>query len=98
MISRRESWQHKTGTEDRDEAIRVLVGRGFLEIGMSIDDEGTLRLVNNHITFTDNDGQDLWLASLTLDVPKTRQEGLPFENRRLEIMNGIQIMRSSSRR
>jgi hypothetical protein len=41
------SWQHKTGTEDRDEAIRVLVGRGFLEIGMSIDEEGTLRLVNN---------------------------------------------------
>jgi hypothetical protein len=62
---------------------------------MSIDEEGTLRLVNNP-TFTDNDGPRLWLASLTLDVYK-RPDGkvFPFENhRRLEIMNGIQIIRS----
>jgi hypothetical protein len=58
-IDKQAESQHKTGTEDRDEAIRVLVGRGFLEIGMSIDDEKehcALSII--HYNFTDNDGQD----------------------------------------
>jgi hypothetical protein len=81
------SWQHKTGTEDRDEAIRVLLDRGFNESGISIDEEGTMRLVNNHTNFVSDNGQDLWLASLTLDVAKRPNgESLPFElYRRLEI-------------
>jgi hypothetical protein len=87
MDKQAKSWQHKTGTEDRDEAIRILLDRGFEESGISIDEEGTMRLVNNHTNFYSDNGQDLWLASLTLDVAKRPNgEGLPFElYRSLEI-------------
>jgi hypothetical protein len=80
MDKQAKSWQHKTGTEDRNEAIRVLLDRGFEERGISIDEEGTMTLVNNHTNFFNDDGQDLWLASLTLDVARRPNgEGLPFE-------------------
>jgi hypothetical protein len=87
MDKQAKSWQHKTGTEDRDEAVRIFLDYGFYESGISFDEEGTMRLVNNHTNFFSDNGRDLWLASLTLNVAKRPNgEGLPFElYRRLEI-------------
>jgi hypothetical protein len=76
------SWQHKTGAVKRDDAIRSLVNYGFNESAITIDDQGTILLINNHTNFFFDDETQrlLWLNSISFDNAKRPNgERLPHE-------------------